>query len=661
VEALIPLIRLAQKGEREAYGKIVARFQNMAYGYAYAILGDFDLAQDAAQEAFIEAYRCLPMLREELAFPAWLKRIIFKHCDRLTRGKRANSATLDQVSEWASPLPGPSEIIERSEIANHVQKAIQELSINQRVVTTLFYIDGYTQQEIADFLDIPAKTVKSRLYASRQQLKERILEMVKDEFTTNALPDQFTQETVEQAVARAAILNQENKYDQAESLLRSLLEQAPTHPTALKELNRTLMHGRVYSSKGRWDLLKEIAAQGTMILQSVDDEETRRQLAKTYLAIPAMSAAVQFLESWIADKGLTIERLGMLSWARGCLAEYPAALELWNKTFKLAQSLPANDTLAQLPFIAYSLVDCLSEAGDLQQAQRIARQVWDLCGLMGPLPPQGTFSHDSDWLLIWRQAQLDVEEILPALLGRHAPDGDARSQAIHLALRSHREDADIVIADWMGWVRKRIELGEWDLLEEFRFPILRGLRARGLWQEANQLAENIWLAVGNFQEPSAEKARIPWDWERFNPLGAIAKKDWQTAEALMKREIKERGVEGAIGWVSAVVAGSGIPTPPEIMQAIEIKGISAVDEYGMFGWYLVAREAAASGDTTKAFDALRQALTFWSNSPYCFTDLWESDRYWGDLRSHPEFEQAFDERRQRIGPIHGLLHYFPGW
>ena len=74
------LVTRAQAGDTDAYGELVRRFQDMAYGYAYAIVGDLELAEDAAQEAFIEAYRCLPSLREPFAFPGWLKRIVFKHC-----------------------------------------------------------------------------------------------------------------------------------------------------------------------------------------------------------------------------------------------------------------------------------------------------------------------------------------------------------------------------------------------------------------------------------------------------------------------------------------------------------------------------------------------------------------------------------------------------
>ena len=87
MQEIIALVRRAQTGDPAAYGILVGRFQDMAYGYAYAILNDFHLAQDATQEAFIEAYQCLLGLREVQAFPSWLKRKVHKHCDRLIRRK----------------------------------------------------------------------------------------------------------------------------------------------------------------------------------------------------------------------------------------------------------------------------------------------------------------------------------------------------------------------------------------------------------------------------------------------------------------------------------------------------------------------------------------------------------------------------------------------
>jgi hypothetical protein len=53
--------------------------------------------------------------------------------------------------------------------------------------------------------------------------------------------------------------------------------------------------------------------------------------------------------------------------------------------------------------------------------------------------------------------------------------------------------------------------------------------------------------------------------------------------------------------------------------------------------------------------------SFWSNPPLHFANLWENDAYWGELREHPEYKRIYREKRQRIGPIYGQLHYFPGW
>ncbi len=99
------LVEAARDGDLEAYGRVVRRFQDMAYGYAYSVLGDFGLAEDAAQEAFVEAYQCLANLREPMAFPSWLRKIVFKRCDRITRGKRLATVPLESAAEVASAAP----------------------------------------------------------------------------------------------------------------------------------------------------------------------------------------------------------------------------------------------------------------------------------------------------------------------------------------------------------------------------------------------------------------------------------------------------------------------------------------------------------------------------------------------------------------------------
>src|ERR1700754_1106480 len=72
----------------EAFGELVARFQDMAFACAFSVLGDFYLAEDAAQEAFITAWQRLGQLRAPEAFAGWLRRIVLTQCSRLTRGKR---------------------------------------------------------------------------------------------------------------------------------------------------------------------------------------------------------------------------------------------------------------------------------------------------------------------------------------------------------------------------------------------------------------------------------------------------------------------------------------------------------------------------------------------------------------------------------------------
>jgi len=198
------LVTRAQAGDTDAYGDLVQRFQDMAYGYAFSVVGEWKLAEDAAQEAFVEAYRCMPTLREPRAFPGWFKRIVFKHCDRLTRGKQLTTTPLDDTQELPARTPDPADQAERQELRDSVLRAIRCLPAHQREVTTLYYINGYSQNEIAAFLEVPVSTVKSRLHTSRRQLKERMLDMVRDTLQSSALPESFTEETLARAVARAA-------------------------------------------------------------------------------------------------------------------------------------------------------------------------------------------------------------------------------------------------------------------------------------------------------------------------------------------------------------------------------------------------------------------------------------------------------------------------
>ena len=188
---LAAVVRQALDGDMDSFGVIIHQFQNMAYGYAFSILGDFHLAQDAAQEAFVEAHRRLDQLREPDAFPGWLRRIVFKQCDRLIRRKRVPIVPLESVAAPTTDLPGPDRVLEEREMKDEVLALIKALPEQERMATTLFYMGGYSQNEVAAFLEVPVTTVKNRLYSSRKKLKEQMMNKVDETLKSCPLPERF--------------------------------------------------------------------------------------------------------------------------------------------------------------------------------------------------------------------------------------------------------------------------------------------------------------------------------------------------------------------------------------------------------------------------------------------------------------------------------------
>lgn len=180
MDDLTTLVDRTLHGDALAYAGLVRRFQDMAVGYAYTLLGDFHLAEDAAQEAFVQAYLDLGRLNEPAAFPGWFRRIVFKYCDRMIRRKHGDWVDLDRVGDLISDGHDPAAFYEQKETEDRVAFAIQSLPEHQRLVVNLFYMGSFSHREIADFLQIPVQTVKNRLYASRKQLKKELMNMAKE-------------------------------------------------------------------------------------------------------------------------------------------------------------------------------------------------------------------------------------------------------------------------------------------------------------------------------------------------------------------------------------------------------------------------------------------------------------------------------------------------
>jgi uncharacterized protein len=172
--------RVAQADKKDAFAEIVRRFQDLAYGCAYAMLGDFHLAQDAAQEAFLAAWRGLDQLRRPEAFPGWFKRVVVTQCTRITRAKGYSTLRLSEVPDLPMVDGDPQASYDRAEQRDEVLAALRALPEHERLAATLFYIGDYGQAEIAAFLEVPVGTVKKRLFSARQRLRERMLPMVRE-------------------------------------------------------------------------------------------------------------------------------------------------------------------------------------------------------------------------------------------------------------------------------------------------------------------------------------------------------------------------------------------------------------------------------------------------------------------------------------------------
>jgi RNA polymerase sigma factor (sigma-70 family) len=169
-EALVEQAQDAQAAADEAFADLVEQFEGQALRWAYAALGDFALAQDAAQDAFVTAYQKLDQLREPKAFPAWLRRIVISQCHRLTRNRALPADPLDDT-DIPTRIGDPAAAAEEGELRQWVHEAVRELPANDREVIELYYLTGYSQDEMAVMLDVPLTTVKKRLQYARERLR----------------------------------------------------------------------------------------------------------------------------------------------------------------------------------------------------------------------------------------------------------------------------------------------------------------------------------------------------------------------------------------------------------------------------------------------------------------------------------------------------------
>lgn len=157
-------IQRCRNGDTNAFRHLVERYQNQAVGHAAALLGNAADAQDAAQDAFIDAYRALGQFDAGRRFYPWFYTLLRNRCLKAFRGRRSDTSSFDGF-EIAAP---------GSEEAGAVRAALAELSPEHREIITLRHLDGLSYGELAERLGIPRGTVMSRLFHARARLRERL-------------------------------------------------------------------------------------------------------------------------------------------------------------------------------------------------------------------------------------------------------------------------------------------------------------------------------------------------------------------------------------------------------------------------------------------------------------------------------------------------------
>ena len=182
------LVALARSGDKDAFGQLIERYQQMVKRIALGMIADEEIARELAQEAILQAYLSLDHLRDNTRFKSWLYGIALNVCRGYIRDQKADLFSLEAITGgvyrdiafFPSDVIDPEEIAVQRELHQVVLNAIEHLSPKDRVATLLFYYEQLSLREIAAILGVSISAVKGRLFRAREQLRERLLPVYAD-------------------------------------------------------------------------------------------------------------------------------------------------------------------------------------------------------------------------------------------------------------------------------------------------------------------------------------------------------------------------------------------------------------------------------------------------------------------------------------------------
>jgi RNA polymerase sigma-70 factor (ECF subfamily) len=176
VEPDASVVDRARHGDEAAFAELVQAHQHEVFTLTLRLLGNYELAADAAQETFIRAWRALPRFRGDAALSTWLHRIAVNTSWTVRRSAtRHRAAPLDdQIIRQGSAEMGPDELAENSDLGSRLSRVITDLPLQQRAVVVMKDIYGWSHAEVAEALNISVTAAKVRLHRARKQLKDRL-------------------------------------------------------------------------------------------------------------------------------------------------------------------------------------------------------------------------------------------------------------------------------------------------------------------------------------------------------------------------------------------------------------------------------------------------------------------------------------------------------
>lgn len=187
----VTLIARSQQGDISAFNQLVLHYQQVVYNTVFHLIGNYDIAADITQEAFISSFRAINTYRGTSQFRTWLLRIstnlVYDHWRRIkrypsesletiTNEEEAYTPTLLDTLAQTGPDSNPEENLLSQELQQLIQRGLQELSLDQRTVIVLCDIEGLSYEEIAQATQTTLGTVRSRLSRARAHLRLYLLQ-----------------------------------------------------------------------------------------------------------------------------------------------------------------------------------------------------------------------------------------------------------------------------------------------------------------------------------------------------------------------------------------------------------------------------------------------------------------------------------------------------